>query len=224
MAIGDPRGKNVTYLKVAEEAKIASGTTSDPYVTNARLLDIINMAIYKAASVLNRAIDPCYSKEAATQTIVGSANPYYVDLSTLALDKIISVVAIKTSGGARTVVQPLATMAEAESLSGQATHASAVFYVWVGDSIKLFQGSSGGFTSSDKVTIWYYEQPKFSTTAALTDKLDILDKYSPLVIDIVTAQLIRHKTGGVGDPNKEASIDKQLAALYQIGQQDPKAM
>jgi hypothetical protein len=216
-AIGDALAKFWTYQKISDQAKIASGTLSNPLITPALVLDTINSNVAEAASVLNGASAPFFSTTIKTLVITGSANPYscsIVDLSPF-IDKIAKVVHV-TNAGVRTVVLPV-RQDEADALVGlTSTHASGIWYVHDGDEIKFFKGASFTITTAtDVVHLTYYRQPKMSTTVALTDYLDMPDKYCPLVKKMVVAELIRFKNDGRGDAALEQGIDKDLNEIYQ---------
>lgn len=213
-AVGDPLARYWTYKKIIELAKIVTGSITDPNITDVLCLDIVNSKVAEAATGLNGVSSPYYSTTVATNLdIVGSANPYTTDLSSFSpfFDKIKEVTYVV--GSTRYPVLPATDSISAEALVAQDTHTAALLYVVEGDTLKLFFGATYATVSTNHVEVTYYRQPTMSTTAALTDNPDILDKFTPLVFEMTISEILRHKTEPITDSVLDTGIDTDVSIL-----------
>lgn len=215
MAIGDPISKSTTYAHVEDLVRLRTNMLEDPTLTPALMLKEISLSVQKVASILSQMGTPHYLSTASNHTIVGSANPYYTDISALSpfIDDIVRVVH-ETAAGTRTLVK-LVGQEEAERRVGALTniHASSILGVWEGDVIRFYKGSLFTVTTaSDVIEIKYRRMPivAFVTRASY---LDIPDKFVSVVIDDVIAKVLRHKHGGEADTKAEATLVDAIADL-----------
>lgn len=174
MAIGDALSKVWTYGKVEDTARLRSGTVMDTTISASLALDVISQNVQQVAK---RIVDSggYYAKQYlttnATLTISGSANPYSVNLSSLApfLDKPDRVVHV-TTGGTRTLVKILPSLDEAEQMQSlTSTYGSSIFGAYEGDSLRLYKGSSFTITTAtDTIELKYFRQAKVGSVSGTT--------------------------------------------------------
>jgi hypothetical protein len=168
MSVGDALSKYWTYGKIEDAARAKTGSMLEASLSPTLALDIISMAVQKIAKRLNGASYPFYLTTNAVLTVAGSANPYTVDLSSVApfMDKIVRVVH-KTTGGTRTLVSRK-TPEEAEQAQNlSSSYSTSVFYVDEGDQLVLYKLSSFTITTAtDTIELKYYRQPKIGTTSS----------------------------------------------------------
>lgn len=168
MAIGDALSKYWTYAKIEDAARLRVGSIADTLLSPTLALDVISMGVQKIAKRLNGSAAPWYMTTKSTLTISGSANPYTVDLSTVApfIDQIIRVIHV-TSGGTRTIARKMQPE-EAENFSTlTSSYASSLSYLHEGDALMLNKLSTFTITTaSDTVELKYYRQPKVGTTSS----------------------------------------------------------
>lgn len=190
-AVGDAVGKYWTYAKVAQAARIATGKISDATVSDALMLDLINAAIAEVCAETKHALPTTD----ATLTITGTANPYLCSIvNYVPLPDSIRDVFHVTGAGVRTPCVQVSTREEAESLVAMSSFSSSIFFVNEMDVLVLEKGSLFTVTiATDKIHLTYSRQPKMSTTVALTDYIDVLDKFGPVVLKKVIAMLAPEK-------------------------------
>jgi len=122
---------------------------------------------------------------------------------TVAVDRVIKVV--DSSAGLIKIV----SFDEFEQIGNISNiYTASLFACWEGETVRLRK--VGTVTTGDTV-IYFYKQP---TEVTLSDTPDVPDKYVPLLIDMVTSDLIRHKSGGMGNAAIEGSINAELQKIY----------
>jgi len=219
MAIGAALSKSTTYKEVEDIVRLRTNTISDTTITSSLVIKLISLAVQKWAKVLNGATAPFYSQTSSEVDVVGTANPFSVDLTTLThatltnsaytfLDTIKKVVMLASTGSAtRTLVKQL-KFEDLESVQSLTSfYGSSLFYSWEGDSLKIFKGANVTVTAGTmKFLITYYRLPLVAgvTTASY---LDIPDPYISTIITEVTNQVLSFKNNGV----TVASLDQELA-------------
>lgn len=221
MAVGDALSKIWTYGKVEEIARLRTGTLTDKTISPSLALDIISLNVQRVAKRLTDS-GGNYARQYITTvtglSITGSANPYSVDLSSVSpfIDKISYVVHV-TSSGTRTRVE-LRSSEEAEEMPNlTGTHASSLFGVYRGDSLRLYKGNSFTITTaSDTIEVEYYRQAKVSSVTK-NSYIDVPDAFAALVITLTAADFARHRSGGMADPILEKMGIEQLDNIYKMG-------
>jgi hypothetical protein len=168
MAIGDALSKFTTYQKVIDAVRLRTNTVDEPRVSDDLIMNHISWEVQGLAQRLNGAASKAYTQTISTLTITGSANPYTVDLSSVApfIGSVLKVVHV-TAAGARTMVQLLQPM-EAEQIMKLTTiHSGSIFGVYEGDSLRLYKGATFTITiGTDTVEMKYQRQPKIGTIAS----------------------------------------------------------
>jgi len=168
MAVGSALSKYWTYGKIDEQARIRTGTISSVLIPSALAYDIISMGVQKIAKRLNGATAPWYMTPISTLTISGTANPYSVDMSSVApfIDQIIRVVHV-SSGGTRTIIRPLQSEESENYSSMTGTYAGEIGYVHEGDGLSLYKLTTFTITTaSDTIELKYYRQPIVGTATS----------------------------------------------------------
>jgi hypothetical protein len=219
MATGDALSKLWTYGKIDEQARIRTGTISDTLLPSSLAYDIISMGIQKIAKRLNGSAAPWYLTTKSSLAITGSANPYYVDLSSVSpfIDQIIKVTHI-TTGGTRTIMRGLQSEESENYASLTNTYAGSIGYVHEGDSLALYKLTTFTMTvASDLVELKYYRQPKIGTVTsaavvcddAFTSAGTVITAYTGMTTALVGGTLV----GRDSSANKFArTITKYLSA------------
>lgn len=173
MAVGDALSKFWTYGNIEDAARLRTGTLGDTQITPALALDLI---AFNTQKIAKRIVDSGgsyadkYLTTTSTLTITGTANPYTVDMSSLApfLDKPARVVHV-TTGGTRTLVKIVSQEEAEQTTSLTNAYASAIFGAWEGDVLRLYKGASFTITiGSDTVEMKYFREPKLGSTSATT--------------------------------------------------------
>ena len=88
-------------------------------------------------------------------------------------------------------------------------YTASLFACWEGETVRL---RKVGTVTTGNTVIYYYKQPTEVTSTA--DTPDVPDKHVPLLIDMVTADFIRHKNGGMGNAAIDSAINTELQNIY----------
>lgn len=209
MPSGAVLSKSTTYKEVEDRIKLSTNSVDNQLITSSLISSVVNKALVKVAKLLDVKIHPFYLTSAITEgtsdttintwdeyedlwdetdmvidvSITGSANPFTIDLSSLTpfITKIEKVVHINSTN-TRTLVKRLDDEVAENFKALSEFHGGSLFYVWEGDSIKFFKGSSFTLdTTNDRILILFRRLP--ITSSVLTHYLDIPDAYVSEVIE-----------------------------------------
>jgi hypothetical protein len=172
LSIGDAQARYWTYGKVEFAARLKAGIkVSHPFVTKTLALDIITANVQALAKKIIDGNDPSsnyYILTNSTLTISGSANPYTVDLSSVApfISKIIRCTHV-TTAGVRTPID-LFPPQEAEKMAGMGSvFSSSIWGVNEGDALRPYKGSAFTITTAtDTVEVKYYRNAKIGSVSS----------------------------------------------------------
>jgi hypothetical protein len=168
MAVGSALSKYWTYGKIEDVARLRTGSIAETLLSPTLALDIISMGVQKIAKRLNGAAAPWYMTTNSTLAITGTANPYSVDLSSVApfIDQVVRVVHV-TGGGTRTIARQLQPEEGENASSLSNIYSTNLFYVHEGDGLSLYKLSAFTITTaSDSVELKYYRQPKIGSVSS----------------------------------------------------------
>jgi hypothetical protein len=213
MSIGDALSRYTTYLKVMDAVRLRTNTMDEPKVSDGYLLSQITWEVQKLARLLDGATKPFYMTTVSNLTVTGTSNPYTVDMSAVTpfVERVIRAVHV---GAVRTPVKLLEPL-EAEAIMKLTTvHASSLFGIHEGDSIRLYKGSDFTInTSTDTVELKYYRLPKVETSSA--SYLDIPDSFAGMIVDSVCARVSQLKSNVLVVANANALITADINSALQ---------
>jgi len=199
--------KHTTVGEVIEVSRLRSGTIADALISASLALKLVDLNSKKLAAVLNGATAPFYMT-----TLTDTSTSYVSNLASvslvsgvIAIDRVIKVVD-SVAGLAK-----LVNYEEFEQIGNISNiYTSSLFACWEGETVRL--RTVGSVTTGDTV-IYYYKQP--TEVTATTDTPDVPDRYVPLLVDMLTADLIRHATGGTGNAAMDSAVNVELQKIYQ---------
>ena len=193
--------KNTTVAEVIDAARLRSGTLVDALISPAICLKLLDLGVRRIASALNAAASPAYMTSLTDASTAYTSNVASIAMTTYAVERIVKVVD-SSHGNIK-----FASFEEFEQLSSISNiYINDIFWSFEGETVRL---RKVGTVTTGNTVVHYYKQP---TEATISDTPDIPDKYVPLLVNIVTTDLIRHKTCQ-GDQTIETRIDRELQEM-----------
>jgi len=162
-------GHGLTSASLGKRVALLGDSGLAEYMGIGTLTAIISTSIFEVSFALGADIASNY----LSYVILPAHSAAFLDLSGLKVDKIIKVVD-STSG----LVSERNDLTF-EGLQNNDQMTRGVFYNHFGEYLYLYKGSN--VTSWGTLTVYYYRIPTLVT--AVTDYIDIKDKYIPLLID-----------------------------------------
>lgn len=195
------RGKNTTVKVILSNVRVKTGTVNDNQLTDSMLIDLLNMNVATLARRLSNVNAPIYMTSA---TLTLSAGAY--SLTSLAIERVIKLV--DSSLGLISQVLP-EEYENIQLLSG--VHTSSMFFTQEGESIRIFKGATLG--SHGTIKLYYYEIPTFATLTS--EKPDLPDSYTSLLIKMLCSDVYSYQNKGQRDAEKEKEIAGDVAGIKQ---------
>lgn len=154
--------KNTTYKQMLHLLRAETGIYDDPIFSNEYLIKMIDWEISKFYSQI---IGKDFYQKRATFDLSGSANPYYVDLSTT-LPFPYQIVDVVYKDATRVSVKKVSRAELEEKTKLSNSYANSIFCSVGGDNIEFSFGDDITVATSQSIEVLYKRQPTLFTGVA----------------------------------------------------------
>jgi hypothetical protein len=175
-----PLSRTWTFKKIEENVRIQMNEVNMEKVTPLTIADYINIQLSDLCEMLSEASIPEYGSIA---TVTGITSETVIPLTALNIDRIIKI------------TDPTNKMwlerkdKEFDNAPNFTQWAKNVMYWKFGENIAFYVGTSATALTGLTVSIYYYRQPSLLADDTAATKVDLPDKYVPLLIDKVCSMV-----------------------------------